>query len=163
MNILPYPRFIRSPTIKDKIGFSFCNHHWCFKTWTNFRCCLSWMSRSKCITIAVNKNKVLIYIITIEVLKSLSYIQVFLVFLLFKLLKLVSAIFHQICIFFTKWQPFKNYEKWFSLHLKSSFRSRDIQIFVIFTLPFHTFQIQKHKWKSNNLCCHELTCINLQM
>ena len=28
-------------------------------------------------------------------------------------------------------------------HLKSSFRSRDIQFFVIFCLPFHTFHIQK--------------------
>ena len=36
-------------------------------------------------------------------------------------------------------------------HLKSSFRSRDIQIFVFFSLPFHTFQIQKGKWKWNNL------------
>ena len=33
----------------------------------------------------------------------------------------------------------------------SSFRSRDIQIFVIFSLSFHTFQIQKDKWKWNNL------------
>ena len=41
-------------------------------------------------------------------------------------LKLVSAIFY----FFTKWQPFKNCEKWVLFHLKSSFRSRDIQIFV---------------------------------
>ena len=62
-------------------------------------------------------------------------------------LKLVSAIFYQIFIFFT----FKNYEKCFLFHLKSSFRSRDIQIFVIFFLPFHTVQIQKGKWKWNNL------------
>ena len=26
-NILLYLRFIRSPTIKDKTGFSLCNHH----------------------------------------------------------------------------------------------------------------------------------------
>ena len=50
----------------------------------------------------------------------------------------------------------------FYFNLKSSFRSEDIQIFVIFSLPFHTFQIQKDKWKLNNLC-HELTSINLQM
>ena len=37
--------------------------------------------------------------------------------------------------FFTKWQPFKNYEKCFLFHLRSSFRSWDIQIFVIFFLP----------------------------
>ena len=39
----------------------------------------------------------------------------------------------------------------FLFHLKSSNRSRDIQISVFFSLPFHTFQIQKDKWKWNNL------------
>ena len=65
--------------------------------------------------------------------------------------------------FFTKWWSFKNCEKCFLFHLKSSFWSRDIQIFVFFPLPFHTFQIQKDKWKWNNLWCHELACINLQV
>ena len=65
--------------------------------------------------------------------------------------------------FLIKWSAFKNYEKYFLFHLKTSFRSRDIQIFVIFSLPFHTFQIQKGKWKWNNLWCHNLVCINLQM
>ena len=32
--------------------------------------------------------------------------------------------------------------------------------FCNFSLPFHTFQIQKDKWKWNNLWCHELPCIN---
>ena len=44
-------------------------------------------------------------------------------------LKLVSAIFYQI-ILFTYWQPLKNYEKRFLFNLKSSFCSRDIQIFA---------------------------------
>ena len=35
--------------------------------------------------------------------------------------------------------------------------------FCIFSLPFHIFQIQKGKWKWNNLWCHELACINLQL
>ena len=65
--------------------------------------------------------------------------------------------------FFIKWQPFKNYEKRFLFHLKSSFHTWDIQIFIIFSLPFQTSQIQKGKWKWNNLWCHELVCINLQM
>ena len=39
--------------------------------------------------------------------------------------------------------------KLFLFHLKSSFRSRGIQIFIIFSLPFQTFQIQKGKWKWN--------------
>ena len=54
-------------------------------------------------------------------------------------------------------------EKGFLFHLKSSFRSRDIQFLVIFPLPIHTFQVQKDKWKQNNLRRIELTCINLQM
>ena len=77
-------------------------------------------------------------------------------------LKLVSTIFIK-SLFFIKWEPFKNCEKCFLFHLKSSFRSRDIQIFVIFPLPFHAFQIQKNKWKWNNLWCHELAGINLQV
>ena len=65
--------------------------------------------------------------------------------------------------FFIKLQPFKNYEKCFLFHQKSSFCSRDIQFFVIFCLPFHTFQLEKDKWKWNNFRCHELTGINFQM
>ena len=65
--------------------------------------------------------------------------------------------------FFTKRRPFKNCEKCFLFHLKSFFRSRDIQIFVIFPLLFYTLQIQKNKCKWNNLWCHELVCINLQV
>ena len=37
-------------------------------------------------------------------------------------------------ILYEKKKLFKNYEKCFLLHLKSSFRSRDIQFFVIFPL-----------------------------
>ena len=45
-------------------------------------------------------------------------------------------------------------------HPKSSFGSWNIQIFVTFFLPYHTFQIQKDKWKWNDFWCHELACIN---
>ena len=65
--------------------------------------------------------------------------------------------------FFIKWHALKNYEKYFLFHLKSSFHSPDIQIFVYFPLPFLTVQIQKGKWKWNNLWCHKLACINFQM
>ena len=65
--------------------------------------------------------------------------------------------------FFTKRQPFKDYEKCFLFHLKSSFSSQDIKIFVVFFLPSHIFQIQKDKWRWNNSWCHELVSINLQM
>ena len=67
------------------------------------------------------------------------------------LLKLVSAIFYQIFILSPNNSPSKTVQNVFLFHLKSSFRSLDIQIFVIFPLPFHTFQIQKNKWKWNNL------------
>ena len=61
--------------------------------------------------------------------------------------------------FFTKWQTLNKYEKSFLFHLKSSFRSQDIFVF----LPFlSTFQNQKVKWKWNNLY-RELTSINLQI
>ena len=81
----------------------------------------------------------------------------------FFILKACVCYFLSTFYFFTKWQLFKNYEKCFLFLLKCSFLSRDIQIFVIFPLPFHTFQIKKDKWKWNNLWCHELAGINLQM
>ena len=52
----------------------------------------------------------------------------------------------------------QNYEKCFLFHLKSSFRSQDIDIFVIPALPFHTFQNKKDKW---NGIIYDV--INLQM
>ena len=92
--------------------------------------------------------------------------RVMCIFLFLKLYNFIKAslcYFLSVLFFSTKWESFKKYEKCFLFHLKSSFRSRDIQIFVFFSLPFHTLQIQKEKWKWNNLWCHELTCINLQM
>ena len=53
--------------------------------------------------------------------------------------------------FFTKDISLKTIKKCFLFYLKSSFRSRDIQIFVVFSLPFHSFQTQKAKSKWNNL------------
>ena len=46
--------------------------------------------------------------------------------------------------------PLKTMKR-FLFRRKSSFSSRDIQVFVIFSPHFHTFQIQKGKWKWNNL------------
>ena len=65
-------------------------------------------------------------------------------------------------IFSSDDRPSKTMKNAFLFHLESSFRSRDNQIFVIFSLLFHTFQIQKGKWKWNNLC-HKLSCMNLQI
>ena len=108
-----------------------------------------------------------ISIIKITIIANWIIIKCFLTFKLFtwleiSALKLVSGIFYQIFIFSPNYSPLKT-EKCFLFHLKSSFRSWDIQIFVIFLLPFHTFRIQKGKWKLNNLWCHEMTYINLQM
>ena len=58
-------------------------------------------------------------------------------------LKLLYAIFLSNLYFFTKWYPFKNYEKCFLFHLKSSFRSWDIQFFVIFYPSFPHFPDSK--------------------
>ena len=55
--------------------------------------------------------------------------------------------FYQIFIFSPNDSPSKTIKN----VLLCSFRSRDIQIFVIFSLPFYTFQIQMEKWKWNNL------------
>ena len=76
---------------------------------------------------------------------------------------LVSAIFYQIFIFSLNDNPLKIMENVFLFYHNSCFCSRDIQTFVIFSLPFHTFQIQKDKFRYSNLRCHEWTCINLQM
>ena len=78
-------------------------------------------------------------------------------------LKLVCVIFYQIFIFLSNERPSKAMKNVFLFHLKSSFCSRDIKNYVIFSLPFHTFQVQKGKWKWNNLWCHKLACINLEM
>ena len=42
----------------------------------------------------------------------------------------MCPLFFKNFLFFTKWQPFKNYERSFLFHLKSYFRYWDIQIFV---------------------------------
>ena len=62
--------------------------------------------------------------------------------------------------FFTKWQPFKNYEKCFLFHLKCTFHSWDIHIFVYLSFPFflpagHCFK----GWSKINLksWCHQLS------
>ena len=77
-------------------------------------------------------------------------------------LKLVSAIFLSNFYFSPNDSPSKTMKN-ILFHLKRTFRSQDIQIFVIFSLPFQTFQIQKGKRKWNNSLCHELACVNLQM
>ena len=73
-------------------------------------------------------------------------------------LKLVSAIFY----FFTKWQPFKNYEKCFLFHWKSSSHSRDIQIFVFRSSPlFLLVSYCFRGWSKINLKAYDIiNCLN---
>ena len=92
-----------------------------------------------------------------------GFCDLFHIWLIFIPLKACVRYFLSNVYFFIKWEVFKNYEICFLFHLKSSLRSRDIQFFVNFFLPFHTFQIQNGKWKWNNLSCHKLACIYFQM
>ena len=64
--------------------------------------------------------------------KFLEYIGVIQYFLEVSSLKLLSTIFYQIFVFSPN-DGFKIYEKCLLLHLKSSFRSPDIQIFAFLT------------------------------
>ena len=77
-------------------------------------------------------------------------------------LKLVSAIFHQIFIFSSNDIPSNTMKNVFFSSKKLFWFSRYWN-FCNFSLHFQTFQIQKNKWKWNNLWCHELICINLQL
>ena len=58
--------------------------------------------------------------------------------------------------------PFKNYEKCFSFHLKSSFRSRDIQIFVYSSSPlfFHVSHCFRGWFNKNLKVYHVINCLN---
>ena len=51
------------------------------------------------------------------------------------LFKILCPLFFIKFLFSIKWKPLKNYEKCFLFHLKSSFRSRDIQFFVFPSSP----------------------------
>ena len=59
------------------------------------------------------------------------------------ILKACIRYFLLIFCFFTKLQPFEKYEKYLLFHLKSSFCSRDIQIFVIFSFLSTLSRLEK--------------------
>ena len=73
----------------------------------------------------------------------------------------MSAIFYQIFIFH-QMIALKNYEKCFLFHLKSSFHSRDIQLFVFSPSPLfspvsHSFR----GWSKKNLEVYDIiNCLN---
>ena len=74
-------------------------------------------------------------------------------------LKLVCTIFIRFLFF----DQLIALQKLLKVGSKKLFSFSRYSVFAIFSLPFHTFQIQKDYWKWNNLWCHELACINLQM
>ena len=75
-------------------------------------------------------------------------------------LKLVSAIFLSNFYFFHQMIALQKLWKMF-ISSKKVFLFSRYSIFVIFSLSYQNFQIQKDKWKWDNLWCHELACINL--
>ena len=89
---------------------------------------------------------------------------------LIKLDKLNLGTIQSLCpLFFIKFLLFlqmialQKLEKMFFISSKKFFSFLRYSIFCNFSLPFQTFHIQQDKWKWNNVWCHELTCINLQM
>ena len=54
--------------------------------------------------------------------------------------------FYQIFIFSPNDSPSKTMKNVFLFRIKSSFCSHDIQFFVNFLVPFHTFRTLKDKW-----------------
>ena len=75
-------------------------------------------------------------------------------------LKLVPTIFYQTFIS-TEWYSFKNYEKCYLFHLKSSFRSRNIQIFVFPFSPLFLPVSQCFRgWSKINLVYDGINCLN---
>ena len=80
------------------------------------------------------------------------------------LLKLVSTIFFQIFIFH-QMIALQNYEKCFLFHLKSSFRSRDIQFFVFPSSPLF-FPVSRcfGGWSKKNLKVYDvINCLNKKL
>ena len=65
-------------------------------------------------------------------------------------------------LFFTKLYPFKSFEKGFLFHLKSSFRFRDIQIFVFSSSPlFSTVSHCLRRWSKRNPKVYDvISCLN---
>ena len=70
--------------------------------------------------------------------------------------------FLSIFYYFCQMIAFQKLWKMFFISSKKFFSFSRYLNFFIFSLPFYTFQIEKDKWKWNNLC-HVLACINLPM
>ena len=94
-------------------------------------------------------------------METMSFTGSSILSLLQSFLKLVSTIFYQIFIFSSNDRPSKTMKNDF-FSSKNLFSFSRYLHFFIFSLLFHIFQIQKGKWKWNNLC-YKLACINLQI
>ena len=65
----------------------------------------------------------------------------------------VSSIFYQVTALQELWKKLL-------FHIKRSFHSLDVRVFVIFSLLFHISQIWKDQRRRKDLWCHKLACIN---
>ena len=74
----------------------------------------------------------------------------------------VFAIFYHFFIFSPNESPLKTW-KMFSISSKKLFSPSTYSNFCNFFPSFPHFRDSKPQWKWNNLWCHQLTCINLQM
>ena len=64
-------------------------------------------------------------------------------------------------LFFIKWYPFKNYEKFVLFHQKSSFRTQDIQIFLFPSPPLFFPVIHCLRgWSKKNLKIYVINYLN---
>ena len=77
-----------------------------------------------------------------------------------ELVSIIEFKFAHYFLFFNQLIAHQRQWKIILFQLKSPFCSQHIQNLVIF-FPFHTFQIQKDKWRWNKLCCHEMACTGL--
>ena len=111
-------------------AFTFCNIS-----------CLFALLVTVFLTLKSNSYRSTIYFHTLSFLVTIITIWSLLwLYSLLILSKLLSTIFYQMFIFH-QIIALQNYEKWFSFHLKSSFRSRDIQIFVFLSFLFFSLSV----------------------
>ena len=97
-----------------------------------------------------------------ELENSTAHVRFHQIYILIGSLKLVSAFFIKF-LFFHQMIGLQNLWKMFFIWSKNLFSFLRYPNFCNFSLPFHTFEIQKGKWKWNNSWCHKLAWINLQM
>ena len=93
---------------------------------------------------------------------TVNYLQKLSIWMIYYIFKACDHNFLIKFLFLTKWYPFKNYEKCFLLHQKSSFRTQDIQIFVFSSSPlFFPVSHCLRGWSKKNLKIYDvINCLN---